>query len=252
MKCKIVLLRFTFLIFVLVFRPAGVSASGEAVNHDLFAELLAEHVENGLVDYSGFQREEEKLDAYLKILEQTDVRSLSREEQLAFYINAYNANTIKLVLSGYPGIKSIKDLGRLWRSPWKKKFVRIDGKVLSLDDIEHGIIRPQFQDARIHFAVNCAAGSCPPLIAEPYRGEKLGRQLDEVTRAFINDPASNYLEGDTLHVSRIFDWYETDFSEGIVPFFLKYAEGNFKRELEKNRDRIKVRYLHYDWSLNGK
>ena len=141
-----------------------------SINNNLYAYLLKQYVKNDRVDYEGFKKDEVKLDQYLDVLEKTDSKKLSRNEQFAFYINAYNAWIIKLVLSGYPGIKSIKDLGSFFQSPWKKKLCRIDGKTLTLDDIEHKILRPRFQDPRVHFAINCASKSCPPLLSDPYRG----------------------------------------------------------------------------------
>jgi len=222
------------------------------VDHSLYGELLSKYVNNGVVDYQGFKNEEAKLDEYLTVLENTNVSELSRDERFAFYVNAYNAWTIKLILSAYPGIKSIKDLGNIFKSPWEKEIVRINGRVLSLDDIEHEILRAQFKDPRVHFAVNCASKSCPPLIPEPYRGSTLNRQLDNATRAFINDPKSNYLKGNQLYVSRIFKWFSEDFNDDVVGFFLKYAEGDFKKELEAQKDKVKIVYLDYDWSLNGR
>lgn len=226
--------------------------SKEPVDHSLYGELLSKYVNNGVVDYLGFKNEEATLDEYLKILENTEVGQLSRDEQFAFYINAYNAWTIKLILSAYPGIKSIKDLGNIFKSPWKKKIVRIDGKVLSLDDVEHKILRKKFTDPRVHFAINCASKSCPPLITEPYSGSKLDQQLDHSTRAFINDPKSNYLKGNKLHVSKIFDWFSDDFDNDIIGFFLQYARGDLREELKAKNGQIEIKYLHYDWSLNGR
>jgi hypothetical protein len=226
--------------------------SGEVVDYSLYAELLEKYVKNGVVNYRGFKDEDAKLDRYLKILEDTDSKTLSRNEQFAFYINAYNAWTIKLILSGYPGVESIKDLGTIFRSPWKKKICRIDGDVITLDDIEHGILRPRFQDPRIHFAVNCASKGCPPLRSEPYQGNLLDQQLDEMTDAFINDPTSNFLEAHTLYVNEIFKWFAEDFKPDVLSFFLKYAGGNLKERLRVGKQEIKIRYLDYDWSLNGK
>jgi hypothetical protein len=228
------------------------SWSTEQVNHSLYAGLLEKHVKDGVVDYQGFKNEEASLDQYLRVLENTDTKELSRNEQFAFYVNAYNAWTIKLILSGYPGVKSIKDLGSLFKSPWKKKICRIDGGIITLDDIEHKILRPRFKDPRVHFAINCAARSCPPLISEPYEGSNLDEQLDASAGAFLNNPDRNRLEGNTLYVSKIFKWFSDDFNKDVVGFFLKYAAGKFKETLMENRDKIKVKYLHYDWSLNGK
>ena len=245
---------FSFLVFVL-FLSWGQSRYCSAANDEdqsLYAELLRKYVKNGIVNYQGFKNDEENLDQYLKVLEKTDTKTLSRNEQFAFYVNAYNAWTIKLILSGYPGIKSIKDLGSLFKSPWKKKICRIDGKIITLDDIEHNILRPRFKDPRVHFAINCAAKSCPPVRSEPYRGGELDQQLDEMTRAFINDLENNRLEDHTLYVSSIFKWFKEDFNKDIIGFFLKYAKGDLKEQLEARRGKIKVKYLDYDWSLNGK
>ena len=228
------------------------SRSDTAVDHSIYANLLKKYVHQGNVDYRGFKMEESKLDQYLKILENVDSKRLSGNEQFAFYINAYNAWTIKLILSGYPGIKSIKDLGNILKTPWKKKICRIDGDVITLDDIEHHILRSRFKDPRVHFAINCAALSCPFLASEPFLGSTLDRQLDGATRAFINNPKRNYLEGNTLYVSRIFTWFSKDFNDDVIGFFLKYADGNLKKELEVKKNSIKIKYLNYDWSLNGK
>jgi hypothetical protein len=228
------------------------SRSDTAVDHSIFADLLDKYVHQGNVDYHGFKMEESELDQYLKVLENVDSKSLSRDEQFAFYINAYNAWTIKLILSGYPGIKSIKDLGNILKTPWKKKICRIDGDVITLDDIEHHILRPRFKDPRVHFAINCAALSCPPLWSQPFIGNTLDRQLDDATRAFINNSKRNYLDGETLYASKIFNWFGKDFNDDVSGFFLKYADDNLKKELEVKNNKIKVKYLPYDWSLNGK
>ena len=239
--------------FSMITAAAGlqsIASSETTVDNGLYGELLKKHVRDGRVDYAGFKTEEAKLDRYLKILENVDPGILSRNEQFAFYINAYNAWTIKLILSGYPGVTSIKDLGSLLKSPWKKKIVRIDGKVITLDHVEHEILRPRYKDPRVHFAINCAAKSCPPLRPEPFNGNILERQLDDSTRSFINNPQSYRLDDSELYVSRIFKWFSEDFNEDIFGFFLKYATGNLKKELKSKSERIVVQYLEYDWSLN--
>ena len=234
--------------------PAGLhalAATGPFVDNSLYGELLKKYVHDGKVDYAGFKTEEKKLDRYLKIVENVDSEGLSRNEQFAFYINAYNAWTIKLILTGYPGVKSIKDLGGLIESPWKKKIVRIDGEVTTLDHVEHEVLRPRYKDPRVHFAINCSAKSCPPLRSEPFKGDILDQQLEDSTRTFINNPKSYRLEGNDLYVSRIFKWFSEDFDNDVFGFFLKYATGELKNKLEAKSDRINVRYLQYDWSLNG-
>jgi hypothetical protein len=239
------------LAFFFAMGVASVSWASFTVDNSVYAGLLSKYVKGGVVDYQGFKNEESKLDQYLKVLEKTDPSKLSRNEQFAFYINAYNAWTIKLILSGYPGVESIKDLGSIFKGPWKRKLARIDGDVVTLGHIEHDILRPKFKDPRVHFAINCASKGCPPLRSEPYRGDVLDQQLDEMARAFINDPKRNRLEGTTLYVSRIFKWFKGDFGNDIVGFFQKYAQGDLKKGLESSGEEIKVKYLAYDWSLNG-
>ncbi|MFP4531890.1 MAG: DUF547 domain-containing protein [Desulfobacterales bacterium] len=225
-------------------------AAAAPVDHSIYAALLEKYVQDGVVDYAGFQRAEDRLDRYLEILENTDVKKLSRNERFAFYTNAYNAWTIKLILTEYPDIDSIKDLGGFFTSPWEKEFVRINNDVVTLDHIEHDILRPEFKDPRVHFAINCAAESCPPLRSEPYAGSRLDQQLDDATRSFINDPQENYLKGDKLYVSRIFKWFSEDFEDDIIGFFIEYAEGDFKEKLNARKHELDVKYLDYDWSLN--
>ena len=142
-------------------------------------------------------------------------------------------------------------MGGFLQSPWKKKLVRIDGDILTLDDVEHNILRPRFKDPRVHFAINCAAKSCPPLRSEPYRGDLLDRQLNESTSSFLNNPSNYELSGNDFYVSRIFKWFSEDFSEGILEFYLKFAQGDLKSYLEANKNKIKIKFMPYDWSLNG-
>ena len=247
---KIFVLTFALLLSSLTLIKPGLSQT--AVDHGTYAALLKKYVDRGHVDYRGFKTEEEKLDQYLEILENVDPENLPRNEQFAFYINAYNAWTIKLILSGYPGVQSIKNLGNIITSPWKKKIARINGDLITLDTIEHEILRPRFKDPRVHFAINCAALSCPPLISEPYQGITLDRQLDSSAKNFINNPQRNYLKGNTLYVSKIFKWFARDFDNDVVGFFLTHAEGDFKKRLEAEKGRVKIKYVHYDWALNGK
>jgi hypothetical protein len=239
-------------LFFLFVPGDSVAASAQNPDYGIYAELLSMYVQNGVVDYSGFKKNEEKLDRYLKIFESTDVQKLPSAAQMAFYINAYNAWTIKLILSGYPGVESIKDLGGFFSGPWKKKFVNLNGKVVTLDHIEHDILRPTYKDPRVHFAVNCASKGCPPLITEPYEASRLDEQLDRSTRAFINDPEKNYLAGDKLYVSSIFKWFSEDFNDDVIGFFIKFADDSLKKQLQARKDEIKVKYLDYDWSLNGR
>jgi hypothetical protein len=233
--------------------PLHAQEPHHTVDNSIFADLLRKYVSDGWVDYRGFKSEEKRLDAYLKVLAATDTKTLDRNEQFAFYINAYNANTIKLILTGYPGIHSIWDLGgRFFNKPFSKKFIHLDGRIISLDYIENQILRPRFKDPRVHMAVNCASKSCPPLRSEPYEGSRLDSQLNDQARRFINDPKRNHLKGHTLFVSKIFKWFSEDFHDDIIDFFIKFANDPLKTELLRDRDHIRLRYLDYDWSLNGK
>jgi len=244
-----------FVILFLVANVAGrpaFAAADSAVDHSLYAELLKKYVIKGKVHYAGLKAEEAKLNQYLKVLEKVNPDSLSRDEQFAFYTNVYNAWTIKLILTKYPDIKSIRELGFLNSGPWKKKVVRLQGQMISLDHLEHDILRSGFKDPRVHFAINCASKSCPPLRSEPYRADVLNQQLDDATRSFINNPKSYRLEEQDLYVSRIFKWFSEDFNEDALGFFLQYANGELKGNLTTKPEKINVKYLEYDWSLNGK
>jgi hypothetical protein len=222
-----------------------------APDHQIFAQLLTKYNQNGHVDYAGFKREEIRLDAYLEDLAKIDPDSLARDERFAFYVNAYNAWTIKLILSGYPGVESIKEFGSFFKSPWKRKFVKLGGKTTTLDNIEHDILRPGFKDPRVHFAVNCASKSCPPLYAEPFTGSRLNAQLNTATKHFINNPKFNRLEKNTLYVSSIFKWFSEDFNDDIIGFFEQYASPELKNAIIARRSSLEAEYLDYDWSLNG-
>jgi hypothetical protein len=237
-------------IVVFIHFPGPVKAQ-QAVDHSSYASLLKAHVNHGHVDYKGFKEDEKKLDQYLVRLEKVSPQKLDRDEQMAFYINVYNAWTLKLILKNYPGVKSIKDLGTIFKSPWKKKFVKVDGKTVTLDHIEHDILRPMFKDPRVHFAVNCASISCPPLMNKPYTGADLDNQLDGVANNFINDPKSNFVKDDVLHVSRIFKWFGEDFDNDILGYVRSYAQADLAQKIANAENNLKIRYLDYDWSLNG-
>ena len=248
--CKIKLISIAAVLVFLLAPHVGIAQP--PVDHTIYGDLLSGNVSNGVVDYKAFKQNEARLDQYLSQLGNISPENLTPVERMAFYINLYNAWTIKLILTRYPDIKSIKDTGSLFSSPWDKKIVVLENKKVSLDHIEHDLLRPQYQDPRIHFAVNCASKSCPPLLGEPYTGDHLEDQLDQVTAAFINNGKSNYIRDDTLYVSRIFKWYAEDFKDGILNFFLKYAKDDFKQELKKHSSKVEIKYLDYDWSLNGK
>jgi hypothetical protein len=248
---RLLLMVMAFIVASGLLLASGMAAApSPSVDYHIYAGLLERYVHNDRVDYAGLKQEEALLDRYLDALADIDAQRLPDKERFAFFVNAYNAWTLKLILANYPGIHSIKELGSIWQSPWKKKIARIDGKQLTLDEIEHDILRPQFRDPRVHFAVNCASKGCPPLYDVPFNGRDLDRQLDHVTRAFINDPTRYRIDGNVLYVSRIFKWYGEDFNDDPLGFFKVYAEGDLKAKLQANPQGWQVKYLDYDWSLN--
>jgi uncharacterized protein DUF547 len=227
------------------------AALAQTADYSLYDEVLQAYVKGDRVDYAGLKKDRAKLDQFLQELAQVDPDKLSSPEQMAYYINIYNAWTLWLILTKYPDLESIKDLGGLFSSPWSKKIVKVGGKLLTLDNVEHDILRPRFKDPRIHFALNCASKGCPPLLNRPYTGTKLDKQLDQVTIVFINDPERTQLKGNTLRVTKLMDWYAGDFGHDPVGFVKKYARGGFKKKLEKLGKEIEVDFLDYDWSLNA-
>jgi hypothetical protein len=253
---------------ILMFSPP-VQAAG--FDHSGWGTLLKEHVrvlDNGTasqVDYAGLAARRNELRAYLSKLsavrrDQFDL--WSTDEQLAFLLNAYNSWTVELILTRYPDLDSIKDLGSFFQSPWKIRFISLFGEKLSLDDIEHGLIRGsgRYNDPRIHFAVNCASIGCPALRPEPYLGPDLQRQLDDATHLFLRDRSRNRLNGMVLQVSSIFKWYREDFEQGfrsiasLEQFFADHAEDLQMTEEQKRlllRGKIKIKFLDYDWKLNS-
>ena len=222
---------------------SDISAAYQLSNlHAPFDALLKEHVDAaGNVDYQGLKSNEVKLDNYLKALSESPVQSdWSKDAQLAYWINAYNAFTLKLIVDNYP-LKSIMDLegGKVW----DKKWVNLGDKVYSLNEIEHNIIRPQFNEPRIHFAVNCAAASCPPLAAKAYTADNLESLLAERTKSFINNSQYNHISASGAKVSKIFDWYGSDFGD-LISYLNKYSNTTIKKNAS-------VTFREYDWSLNS-
>ncbi len=240
------------------------------LDHQRWDKLLKTHVvesNNGsttTVNYQGLLNEQADLKQYLSQLSRvskTDFDRWSKVDQLAFLINAYNAWTVQLILTRYPDLESIKELGSLFSSPWSKSFIPLFGKKRSLDFIEHQLIRGsgRYQEPRIHFAVNCASIGCPALKAEAYLGSQLEQQLADVTEQFLRDRSRNRIQGDELQVSSIFKWYRDDFEQGwqgqksLAEFLVAQAEA---LNLSKNQQRdllsgaIDIIFLDYDWTLN--
>ena len=229
----------------------GREASARPPSHELWDALLKKHVNaDGRVDYQGFVEDKDELVQYLNALSSSAPdTSWSEQEQLAYWINAYNAFTVKLIVDNYP-VESIKDLGPAISIPtihtvWHKKFFTIGGKDTSLDEIEHDILRKQFNEPRIHFAINCASISCPVLRAEAYTAHKLEEQLENQAVVFINDPARNIIKADKAQLSRIFKWFKGDFEKNqtLIEFINRYAVKPLHVDAT-------LEFLSYDWSLN--
>ena len=238
--------------------------------HAEWDSLLKQHVswtESGhasVVDYQGMLGDRARLQRYLEQLSALDpieFQAWGMAEQQAFLINAYNAFTVELILSRYPKLKSIKDLGGWISSPWKKEFFQLLGESRSLDDVEHGLLRGAegFAEPRIHFAVNCASVGCPALRPEAYRGDTLDAQLADQTRRFLSDRQRNRASEEGLQVSKIFDWYEEDFADpalGFKPplgFLTRHAQwltDDPKLRQRIERAELEIGYTRYDWSLN--
>jgi hypothetical protein len=221
-------------------------------SHQLWNELLKAHVKpDGRVDYKGFIREKPKLESYLKLLSENapDRSKWSKNEQLAYWINVYNAFTVKLIVDFYP-TKSIRDLGPRIKIPlikdvWHYKFFKIAGVDMSLDEVEHSILRKEFEEPRIHFAINCASVSCPPLLNEAFVASTLENQLARVTTTFVNDPSRNKISAQSAQLSSIFSWFKGDFTKKgtLVEFLNSYS----KVKISPN---ARITFLDYNWNLN--
>ncbi len=220
-------------------------------SHKAFTSVLGKYVEGNNVDYAALKKSPDRLGAYLVNLSEvskSDYSSWSDNQKKAFLINLYNAATLKLIIDNYP-VKSIKDIG----SPWKLKTVKAFGKAMSLDTVEHEMLRKDFNDPRIHFGVNCASVGCPPLREEAFTADKLDRQLDEQARAFLADSSKNKIDpkNGTMQLSPIFDWFEGDFvkkSGSVQKFVTPFLPGK-TREAIGGRS-MKISHTNYDWSLN--
>lgn len=233
--------------------------SAVRVDHQLWAQFLAEYVRPGddglnLIAYGSVTAEHRaELAAYLAALSAVPVSTLNRPEQMAFWINLYNALTVKVVLDHYP-VGSIRDIdispGLFSNGPWQARLIAVEGEPLSLDDIEHRILRPIWRDPRIHYAVNCAAVGCPNLQAEPFEAADLDRMLDMAAIGFVNGPRGVRLGSDGLHVSSIYAWFEEDFGgddAGVIRHLMAYATPGLAMRLQ-TLDGIAGH--GYDWALN--
>lgn len=246
--------------------------------HARYDRLLRDYVQDGRVNYRAMHARPADLREYVAAIGRVDAATLarfSREQQIAYWLNAYNAFTLEAIVDHYPlkrrGIKGLAfPANSIWQIPgvWKELRRRAGGRDLSLDDIEHGILRPQYGEPRVHFALVCASISCPDLRAEAYRADRLDQQLEEQARRFIGDAAKGARidhEARAIHLSPIFNWFGEDFvrtagqipafarfgtvQSGVLAFVLRYRSDARDRAVLSSGE-FDLGYLNYDWSLN--
>lgn len=227
-------------------------SSSRPITHEIWDSLLQKHVtEDGQVNYKGIIKDSLKFNSYLSLLKNhhPNSKNWTKEEQLAYWINAYNAFTVQLIVDNYP-VKSIKDIKKgipFINTVWDIKFIHIEGATYDLNNIEHGIIRKNFDEPRIHFAVNCASISCPRLRNEAFKADQLESQLADNARYFLANPVKNNFENkEELKLSKILKWYSGDFSGkkygGVSGFIKQYGP--------PHSEGADIDYLDYDWNLN--
>lgn len=252
------MIRKTISVFAIVLLLVGCKAkasfqngAGEPPSNESFTKLLQKHVdERGGVDYEGFLEDRAELKSYLKLLQNNPPNSASwsEEDQIAYWINVYNAFTIELILEHYP-VESIKDIAGsipFVNTPWDIKFIEMGEETYDLNNIEHGILRKHFNEPLIHVAVNCASVSCPKLRNEAFEGARLKSQLEEQADYYVNYSGKNDLNGDNWALSRILKWYGGDFKDryGSVEGFIRaFARGKISTDPD-------ISYKEYNWNLN--
>ena len=239
------------LILLLILSGSGVCRAAEFDREQArLNATLSTRVRDGRVDYAGLKKDSTALDAWLAAAAnaaEADFKGRPREERLAFLINLYNAATLRLILDHYP-IASIRKIGPVWdpNKAWKLPAVKVFGRSVSLNAVEHEMIRPVYKDPRVHFALVCAAKGCPPLRSEAYDGARLNAQLDDQARTFLSQRAKNDASraGETAYLSPIFKWYMEDFGGS------KKSVLNFVKKWLAVEDDWSVDWTEYDWSLN--
>lgn len=232
------------------------------ITHAVYSQLLNDNVKNGMVNYAALVEAHDSSNSVLKpyleslaAVKQDDFERWEISDQLAFMLNLYNASTLQLIVDNYP-VDSIKEIGWWGHNAWKKKVIRLFGRSISLDYLEHDIIRAQFQEPGIHFALVCAAKGCPELRSEAYVGAKLVEQLDDQSRLFLADSNKNRFDDKnaTVYLSNIFRWYGDDFAETdaeLLAILQSYWPEEIQKQLHRhNFQAVEVNYTQYDWSLN--
>ncbi|MFQ5602375.1 MAG: DUF547 domain-containing protein [bacterium] len=231
-------------------------------DHRLFTEVLQDHVKAGVVDYQAIKADP-RFENYIESLRQTDPYQIRSEDFLSFWINVYNAFTIKIVCDNYP-LKSLTDLHTggfiishiIKKTVWDKKYVELNGQKYTLNFIEHKLLRP-IGDARVHFALVCAARSCPPLRSEAFESSRLDAQLNDQGRIFMSQTDKNRFDfaNKVIYLSKIFDWFSEDFEkngQSLLQFLTPFLSSEQTAFLEKYRYDVKIKHTDYDWRLNRK
>jgi uncharacterized protein DUF547 len=233
---------------------ASLAGGTERFDHAAWGNLLGRGTREGLVDYRFMQGHHAELDAYLSAVGAARLDRLAAGQLEALLINAYNAYTVRAILD-HPDVASIKKIPGVWTQTKR----RVGGFDLTLDDIEHGILRPFFRDPRVHFALNCASRSCAPLPMWAYDGDRIDMQLEDRAASFVSDPKNVDFERDTLVVSKYFDWYGGDFTaEGwkgtaptVLAYIARYAAPDVRVFIESRKGKPAITFAEYDWSLNA-
>lgn len=239
---------------------ASNAASKKTVDHGDWDALLKRYIR---MDKTGLNRfaygkitksDKARLNRYIENLSKVKVTGFNRDEQLAYWLNLYNALTIKVIVDHYP-VRSIRDIdispGVFSNGPWGKKLVKVEGRELSLDDIEHRILRPIWRDPRIHYGVNCASIGCPNLQDMAFTGKNAGQLLTIGARQYINSPRGVTIDSNKVTVSKIYSWFAYDFGnseKGVLSHLMKYAEPKLADQLKKLG---RIHNAEYDWGLNG-
>ncbi|HAA91648.1 MAG: DUF547 domain-containing protein [Rhodospirillaceae bacterium] len=229
------------------------------IEHDAWKQFLAKYLRvqkdgaNRLRYRDVSRKDRESLVNYIGHLSAQPISRTNRAQQMAFWINLYNALTVKVTLDHYP-VKSIRDIdispGLFADGPWGKQLIKVEGVALSLNDIEHRILRPIWKDPRIHYAVNCASIGCPDLQPRPFSASSLDTDLNAAARAYINDKRGVTIKDGAVSVSKIYDWFIEDFgdsADAVLAHIIRYARPSLKTRLEKIAT---ISDAHYDWSLN--
>jgi len=243
-----------FLVFLFDGSPRGYAADFDH-SHSQLTPVLKNHLHGELVDYAALKENPKDLETYLDDLAGVSGNEFDQwyqHQQLAYLINLYNAQTLKLIIDHYP-VQSIKDIGNVILGPWDKEVVRLFGQKKSLNYLEHAIIRKKYEEPRIHFALVCAALGCPPLRSEPYIPERLGLQLDDQAKQFFANPEKNRVdvEGKKIYLSAIFKWFKGDFlkqADDLTSYVSAYFPPGMTQQIQSGNFRIK--YTEYDWYLN--